>query len=157
MSLGCSVADIFAVVKLARDLYKAIGDAPQQLIELQKELRHFQEALNELLLELDGKLEEFSEEYPKEWLQYLLQALQALACLLRAILWFILSGAVFSEFGKRKRPKCTTMPWDIWPSLVVLWGVCWMFYTPISDREQLFFQNSFEDDRFPGFVQGEHN
>ncbi|KAF2869239.1 Alpha/Beta hydrolase protein [Massariosphaeria phaeospora] len=22
------------------------------------------------------------------------------------------------------------MPWNIWPALVVLWGVCWMFYTP---------------------------
>jgi len=24
------------------------------------------------------------------------------------------------------------MPWNIWPSLVVLWGVCWMFYNPLS-------------------------
>ncbi|KAF2104949.1 hypothetical protein NA57DRAFT_51739 [Rhizodiscina lignyota] len=22
------------------------------------------------------------------------------------------------------------MPWTIWPALVVLWGVCWMFYNP---------------------------
>ncbi|KAK0660110.1 hypothetical protein QBC41DRAFT_43713 [Cercophora samala] len=32
------------------------------------------------------------------------------------------------------RHLCTTMPWTIWPALVVLWGVCWMFiYPPLSD------------------------
>lgn len=33
----------------------------------------------------------------------------------------------FSPF-KGMRYRCTTMPWTIWPSLLVLWGVCWMFY-----------------------------
>jgi hypothetical protein len=36
-----------------------------------------------------------------------------------------------SEYPNRCRPPCTTMPWNIWPALVVLWGVCWMFYTPL--------------------------
>lgn len=31
-------------------------------------------------------------------------------------------------YVNRRRPPCTTMPWSIWPALVVLWGVCWMFY-----------------------------
>ncbi len=35
---------------------------------------------------------------------------------------------LISEFPNRLRPPCTTMPWTIWPALVVLWGVCWMFY-----------------------------
>jgi hypothetical protein len=35
-----------------------------------------------------------------------------------------------SEFPNRLRPPCTTMPWNIRPALFVLWGVCWMFYTP---------------------------
>lgn len=34
----------------------------------------------------------------------------------------------YSEFPGRIRPPCTTMPWTIWPALIVLWGVCWMFY-----------------------------
>jgi hypothetical protein len=38
----------------------------------------------------------------------------------------------FAEFPNRRRPKCTTMPWNIWPSSVVLWGVCWMFYPSSS-------------------------
>ncbi|KAL9114708.1 MAG: hypothetical protein Q9227_001386, partial [Pyrenula ochraceoflavens] len=37
-----------------------------------------------------------------------------------------------SEFPNRFRPPCTTMPWTIWPALVVLWGVCWMFYNPLN-------------------------
>jgi hypothetical protein len=40
----------------------------------------------------------------------------------------------FSEFPDRIRPPCTTMPWTIWPALVVLWGVCWMYRPPIGDR-----------------------
>jgi hypothetical protein len=37
-----------------------------------------------------------------------------------------------SEFSGRLRPPCTTMPWMISPALVVLWGVCWMFYEELS-------------------------
>lgn len=39
----------------------------------------------------------------------------------------------YSEFPGHIRPPCTTMPWTIWPALIVLWGVCWMFY-PTSGR-----------------------
>jgi len=38
----------------------------------------------------------------------------------------------FAEWPDGRRPPCTTMPWTIWPTLVVLWGVYWMFYTPLS-------------------------
>lgn len=34
----------------------------------------------------------------------------------------------FSEFPGGRRPLCTTWPWNIKPSLAVVWGVCWMFY-----------------------------
>ena len=34
---------------------------------------------------------------------------------------------LFFEFPSGIRHTCTTMPWTIWPALVVLWGVCWMF------------------------------
>ncbi|KAL8893949.1 MAG: hypothetical protein Q9192_004765 [Flavoplaca navasiana] len=34
----------------------------------------------------------------------------------------------FSEWPGGRRPLSTTWPWNIRPSLVVLWGVCWMFY-----------------------------
>lgn len=34
----------------------------------------------------------------------------------------------FFEWPNGRRPLSTTWPWNIKPSLVVLWGVCWMFY-----------------------------
>lgn len=34
----------------------------------------------------------------------------------------------FSEWPNGQRPLNTTWPWNVKPSLLVLWGVCWMFY-----------------------------
>lgn len=42
--------------------------------------------------------------------------------------WPLLLSSALSVFPNRLRPPCTTMPWTIWPALVVLWGVCWMFF-----------------------------
>lgn len=36
----------------------------------------------------------------------------------------------FAEWPNGRRPLSTTWPWNIRPSLVVLWGVCWMFVYP---------------------------
>ena len=49
----------------------------------------------------------------------------------------------FSKFRKRNRPPSSTMPWTIWPSLVVLWGVCWMFYNPLNSAEGEQFERLF--------------
>lgn len=38
-----------------------------------------------------------------------------------------------SVFPNERRPLCKTMPWDILPSLAILWGVWWMFYTPTNE------------------------
>ena len=34
----------------------------------------------------------------------------------------------FAEWPNGQRPLSTTWPWNIKPALLVLWGVCWMFY-----------------------------
>ena len=34
----------------------------------------------------------------------------------------------FAEWPNGQRPLSTTWPWNVEPSLLVLWGVCWMFY-----------------------------
>lgn len=40
----------------------------------------------------------------------------------------------FSEWPSGRRPLSTTWPWNIKPSLVILWGVCWQFYgSPVDD------------------------
>lgn len=46
----------------------------------------------------------------------------------------LLSRLFFFEFPNNLRHLCTTMPWSIWPALVVLWGVCWMFYESADGR-----------------------
>ena len=48
--------------------------------------------------------------------------------------------AWFTEWPGGRHPLSTTWPWNIKPSLLVLWGVCWMFYSsnePVTTaREQ---------------------
>ena len=34
----------------------------------------------------------------------------------------------FAEWPNGERPLSTTWPWNVKPSLIILWGVCWMFY-----------------------------
>ncbi|KAK3315964.1 hypothetical protein B0H66DRAFT_592224 [Apodospora peruviana] len=43
------------------------------------------------------------------------------------LVYLLLLYRFFDEFPSGIRHLCTTMPWTIWPALVVLWGVCWMF------------------------------
>lgn len=58
----------------------------------------------------------------------------------------------FSVFPNERRPLCKTMPWDMIPSLVVLWGVCWMFYIPSNAPQEN--QDAILDSRFFGFTSG---
>lgn len=60
------------------------------------------------------ELESF-EEVVEQWHQHWLQGRQ-------------LDHGWFLEWPNGRRPLSTTWPWNIRPSLVVLWGVCWMFY-----------------------------
>ena len=77
----------------------------------------------------------------EELIQTLL-LLEYLALLLQNSLQYLLLFCKFAEFPNRHRPKCTTMPWNIWPSLVILWGVCWMFYpSPPGDTPNQFLFN----------------
>lgn len=67
-----------------------------------------------------------------EVLNRLLVFLQQLLLILTLsfVLFFI-----HAEFPGGRRYLCTTMPWTIWPALVVLWGVCWMFYPSPAEGE----------------------
>ena len=45
--------------------------------------------------------------------------------------WLHKKGAIndwFAEWPNGQHPLSTTWPWNIKPALLVLWGVCWMFY-----------------------------
>ena len=56
----------------------------------------------------------------------------------------------FSEFPNSLRHFCTTMPWTIWPTLVILWGVCWMFYGSTTGDEDSFDDTSIGYSTYPG-------
>ena len=60
---------------------------------------------------------------------HIIRFLIFLARRLQTVLQIDLSSDRLSEFPNKLRPPCTTMPWNIRPALVVLWGVCWMFYS----------------------------
>jgi hypothetical protein len=79
--------------------------------------------------------------------------LEHLVLLLLSTLRFLLSCSKFGGFQNRQRPRCTTMPWTIWPSLVVLWGVCWMFVnTPVIEFDPTRVNSVFDDDQLSIFV-----
>ncbi|RYP91693.1 hypothetical protein DL770_002218 [Monosporascus sp. CRB-9-2] len=59
----------------------------------------------------------------------------ALSFMLVLLLQRLLQLAWIPEFPNNFRHPCTTMPWTIWPALVVLWGVCWMFYNGEGVRD----------------------
>lgn len=84
----------------------------------------------------------------------LLRFLEHLALLLLKIIRFLLSYIRSAGFMNRRRPKCTTMPWEIWPSLVVLWGVCWMFNPPAFYQNGNHRQPTLEDEQLPYFSHG---
>jgi len=67
---------------------------------------------------------------PEPGLADISHIIHVLKCLLLQLLF-----RSFSIFPGTVRPRCTTMPWSIWPALVVLWGVCWMFYPPRPDKQ----------------------
>lgn len=43
----------------------------------------------------------------------------------------------FAEWPNGLRPLNTTFPWNVKPSLVVLWGVCWMFFDSVPMTRKL--------------------
>jgi hypothetical protein len=68
-----------------------------------------------------------------EWLKKIEQVsdrlLEKLRHVYTQICVFAIIFCLFNEFPNGIRHLCTTMPWTIWPALVVLWGVCWMFHS----------------------------
>jgi hypothetical protein len=112
----------------------------------------------ELLEQAEREQHELLEQAGREQLGYeriarLWHSLESLALLLLSILRFLLGCSKFGGFQNRQRPKCTTMPWNIWPSLVVLWGVCWMFVnTPFVEFDATQFNSAFDDEQLPLFI-----
>jgi hypothetical protein len=114
----------------------------------------------EYLMRLAHELEEEEERRDEEKQQYemLIQRMKRLlgflATLLEWLLNIFLHFCNFSEFPNKRRPLCTTMPWNIRPALLVLWGVCWMFFDPMSSSHQAEIQSSAEHDPLQNIIFG---
>ncbi len=78
----------------------------------------------------------------REVLDTIIELMQAVRIYITLILNTV--SSVFSEFPNSIRPPCTTMPWIIWPALVVLWGVCWMFDNRPNAADELQLQLSLQ-------------
>jgi len=70
----------------------------------------------------------------------------------------------FAEWPNGQHPLSTTWPWNIKPSLVILWGVCWMFYAD-NDAQMLMpnegsqlrqFSEGFRPRQVPLPITGQH-
>lgn len=101
------------------------------LANLEHMLRCLQQAALEALIQISLKRLEGD---LVAWYQYWRQRRHA------SVSWF-------SEWSSSRRPLRTTWPWNIKPSLIVLWGVCWMFYadgeTPSMQDQAEGFQYTF--------------
>jgi len=82
-------------------------------------------------------------------LDTIIELMQTVRVYITLILNTVLSG--FSEFPNSMQPPCTNMPWTIWPALVELWGLCWMFYTPLSPADERQLQLSLQDAEWTPF------
>jgi hypothetical protein len=78
---------------------------------------------------LEQKMKEIFEAFMARFERYI----RTLASRLQIMLSFFLILCKSSGFPTDPgQPSCSTMPWNIRPALVVLWGVCWMFARPPS-------------------------
>ncbi|KAL7798296.1 hypothetical protein V8C37DRAFT_251405 [Trichoderma ceciliae] len=105
---------MLSFISLSYSMMALLYDADPQLDLAQDELLEW---LKKTELIFDRLLKRFQRIYPQ--------------LLIYAVIFYNL----FSEFPNGMRHLCTTMPWTIWPALVVLWGVCWMFYPDLVPNE----------------------
>lgn len=71
----------------------------------------------------------FIREAKKPLMERFTRFLREVAFRLQTYLQLIFVLCKFSGWPDGEQPRCMSMPWNIRPVLVVLWGVCWMFYS----------------------------
>lgn len=75
---------------------------------------------------------------------------------LQVNLEFLLLLCKSSKFPDGDEPACTTMPWNILPALIVLWGVCWMFYGSSGFSDPTAVQYPGRNDEVPDLGEFRH-
>jgi hypothetical protein len=112
--------------------------APQYAIGVSRSSQFSRVAVDEFERELE-------EQRQLNELGRIRRLINLLTLLWQRILESLIFFSNFSVFPNKHRPPCTTMPWNIRPALVVLWGVCWMFYDRRSPIDSSL-QSSLEDE-----------
>lgn len=110
------------LVTTNRGLLKKLQDDLESLFD---RLRYF-----EAKLDLEKQMLEEKRREDMLYMEHLERLFMYSAALVKKLLEAMLACCDITVLPNRHRPPCRTMPWDILPSLVILWGVCWMFYTP---------------------------
>jgi hypothetical protein len=82
------------------------------------------------LFSVEDALNEEEKRHSDKRIERLERFIREVAIRLQMFVVLLLLFCKFSGVSDSDQPMCITMPWNIRPALIVLWGVCWMFYTP---------------------------
>lgn len=104
-----------AALKLVRKILELVSTTMDLLDDANMSVNTIQDELLEWLRKIEQISNRLLEKLRRVYTQLVIYA----------VIFFWL----FEEYPNGIRHLCTTMPWTIWPALVVLWGVCWMFHS----------------------------
>ena len=97
----------------------------QNVKEQLQQLQSVEDALDE-----EQRQREVEQRQSDKYMERLERFIRGVTIRLQMFVVLLFLFSKFSGISDNDQPMCTTMPWNIRPALIVLWGVCWMFYTP---------------------------
>jgi hypothetical protein len=147
--------------------YQQAVNLLQQLYDYENTLSYYSWTVKSQLRQLRSVEETLDEEDRQKRLEQrqheismerLARFIRQVAIRLQVNLEFLLLLCKSSKFPDGDEPACTTMPWNILPALIVLWGVCWMFYgsSGFSDPTAVHYACGTGNDEVPGIGKLRH-
>jgi hypothetical protein len=102
---------------------------------LDTEFRNVKEQLQQLrsvedTLDEEQREREVEQRQSDQYMERLERFIREVTIRLQMFVVLLFLFCKFSGISDNDQPMCITMPWNIRPALIVLWGVCWMFYPP---------------------------
>ncbi|CAN9137554.1 unnamed protein product [Alternaria alternata] len=106
--------------------YEELLDTEFQNVKEQlQQLRSVEDALDE-----EQREREMEQRQSDQYMERLERFIREVTIRLQMFVVLLFLFCKFSGISDNDQPMCITMPWNIRPALIVLWGVCWMFYPP---------------------------
>jgi len=147
--LWTSTLDEFRLVRLYSLLPKTGDTVTAECREAQLRLQELSEYENRLdmdicnvkeqlqqllsvedILDEEQRQRELEQRKYESYMERLERFIREVTIRLQMLVMLLLLFCKFSGISENDQPMCITMPWNIRPALIVLWGVCWMFYNP---------------------------